>query len=225
MIRDERPFNYAAINNSAVQHTSGEVICLLNDDTEVISGEWLTEMVSQLMQPGVGAVGSKLHYGDGRIQHAGVILGIGGVAGHAHRMADRASVGYFGNLQLAHRVSAVTAACAVVRREAWDQIGGLDEVNLPVAFNDVDLCLRLREAGWEIVWTPYAQLWHHESISRGPDDQGPRAGAFAEEVLYMEKRWGFEKLREDRYYNPNLTLNAENFSLAWPPRASYDSGL
>ena len=120
-------------------------------------------------------------------------------------------------------MSAVTAACVVVRREAWDQVGGLDEVNLPVVFNDVDLCLRLREAGWEIIWTPHAQLLHHESISRGSDTEGPRAEAFAREVLFMEKRWGLEHLRNDPYYNPNLTLNAEDFSLAWPPRASYDS--
>ena len=174
VIRDERPFNYAAINNYAVERTSGDVVCLLNDDTEVISGEWLTEMVSQLVQPGIGAVGAKLYYGDWRIQHAGVVLGVGGVAGHAYRMADRFSSGYFGNLQLAHRMSAVTAACIVVRREAWDQVEGLDETNLPVAFNDVDFCMRLREAAWEIVWTPYAELLHHESISRGPDNQGPR---------------------------------------------------
>jgi glycosyltransferase involved in cell wall biosynthesis/SAM-dependent methyltransferase len=225
VLRDERPFNYAAINNFAVRRTAGDVICLLNDDTEVMSGEWLTEMVSQLMQPGVGAVGAKLLYGDGRtIQHAGVILGVGGVAGHAHRLSDRVSMGYFGNLQLAHRVSAVTAACVAVRRETWEQVNGMDEVNLPVAFNDVDLCIRIREAGWEIVWTPHAQLLHHESISRGPDNEGPRAEAFAREVLYMEKRWGFEGLRTDKYYNPNLSLNAEDYSLAWPPRQSYDLG-
>jgi glycosyltransferase involved in cell wall biosynthesis len=224
VIRDERPFNYAALNNFAVSRTAGDVLCLLNDDTEVISGEWLTEMVGQLLQPGVGAVGAKLLYSDSRIQHAGVILGIGGVAGHAHRLSDRASTGYFGNLQLAHRVSAVTAACVVLRREAWEQVDGMDEVNLPVAFNDVDLCLRVREAGWEIVWTPYAELLHHESISRGPDSEGPRADAFAEEVRYMETRWGFDSLRSDRYYNPNLSLNAEDYSLAWPPRVSYDPG-
>ncbi len=223
VLRDERPFNYAAINNFAVTRTAGDIVLLLNDDTEVMSSEWLTEMVSQLMQPGVGAVGAKLLYGDGRtVQHAGVILGVGGVAGHAHRLSDRLSMGYFGNLQLAHRVSAVTAACVAIRRQVWDQAKGMDEVNLPVAFNDVDLCMRIREAGWEIVWTPHAQLLHHESISRGPDTEGPRADAFAQEVLYMEKRWGFDGLRKDKYYNPNLSLNAEDFSLAWPPRESYD---
>jgi GT2 family glycosyltransferase len=223
VLRDERPFNFAAINNFAVEHTSGDIVCLLNDDTEVMSGEWLTEMVSQLLQPGVGAVGAKLLYENGSVQHAGVILGVGGVGGHAHRLSDRTSGGYFGNLQLPRRMSAVTAACMAVRREAWEQVNGMDELNLPVAFNDVDLCLRLREAGWEIVWTPYAQLTHYESISRGPDNEGPRAHAFALEVLYMEKRWGFEGLREDKYYNPNLTLNAEDYSLAWPPRKAYDS--
>jgi glycosyltransferase involved in cell wall biosynthesis len=223
VLRDERPFNYAALNNFAVSRTAGDIVCLLNDDTEVMSGDWLTEMVGQLVQPGVGAVGAKLLYDDGRIQHAGVILGIGGVAGHAHRLSDRVSMGYFGNLQLAHRVSAVTAACVAFRREAWEQVNGMDEVNLPVAFNDVDLCMRLGEVGWEIVWTPHAQLLHHESISRGPDTEGPRAEAFANEVLYMEKRWGFDGLRKDKYYNPNLSLNAEDFSLAWPPRVSYDS--
>ena len=223
VIRDERPFNYAAINNYAVERTSGDVICLLNDDTEVISGEWLSEMVSQLVQPGVGAVGAKLYYDDWRIQHAGVVLGIGGVAGHAYRMASRLSSGYYGNLQLAHRMSAVTAACIVVRREAWNQVNGLDEENLPVAFNDVDFCLRLRAASWEVVWTPHAQLLHHESISRGPDDRGPRAEAFAREVTYMELRWGVEGLRNDPYYNPNLSLDAEDFSLAWPPRTLYDT--
>jgi glycosyltransferase involved in cell wall biosynthesis/SAM-dependent methyltransferase len=222
VLRDERPFNYAALNNFAVNRTAGEIVCLLNDDTEVMSGDWLTEMVGQLIQPGVGAVGAKLLYDDGRIQHAGVILGVGGVAGHAHRLSDRVSMGYFGNLQLAHRVSAVTAACVAVRREAWEQVNGMDEVNLPVAFNDVDLCLRLGEVGWDVVWTPHAQLLHHESISRGPDTEGPRAEAFADEVLYMEKRWGFDSLRKDKYYNPNLSLNAEDFSLAWPPRVSYD---
>jgi glycosyltransferase involved in cell wall biosynthesis len=224
VLRDERPFNYAAINNHAVNRTAGDIVCLLNDDTEVISGEWLTEMVSQLIQPGVGAVGAKLLYDDGRIQHAGVVLGIGGVAGHAHRMSDRTSMGYFGNLQLAHRVSAVTAACVAIRREAWQQVKGMDQENLPVAFNDVDLCLRLREAEWEIVWTPHAQLVHHESISRGPDSEGPRAEAFAREVRYMEMRWGFDGLRRDKYYNPNLSINVEDYSLAWPPRESYDPG-
>jgi GT2 family glycosyltransferase len=225
VIRDERPFNYALLNNWAVDRTSGEVVCLLNDDTEIITGEWLTEMVGQLLQPGVGAVGAKLYYNDGRIQHAGVVLGIYGVAGHGHRMFDRLSPGHAGHLQLAHRMSAVTAACAVFRREAWEAVRGFDEANLPIAFNDVDLCLRLQAAGWSVVWTPYAELFHRESISRGRDDIGPRAEAFKREVTYMEQRWGFQWLRKDPYYNPNLSLDSEDFSLAWPPRVSLDSDV
>lgn len=221
VIRDEQKFNYSAINNSAVRQTSGAIVCLLNDDTEVIAGDWLTEMVGQVLQPGVGAAGAKLYYDDGRIQHAGVVLGMLGVAGHFHRLFDRLSSGYFGRLQLAQNMSAVTAACIVVRREAWDQVGGLDAQNLPIAFNDVDFGLRLREAGWAVVWSPYAELFHHESISRGPDDVGPRASEFAQEVHYMQKRWGSLTLRSDPYYNPNLSLCAEDFSLAWPPRVSY----
>ncbi len=221
VFRDERPFNYSAINNAAVRQTSGEIVCLLNDDTEVIAGDWLTELVGQVLQPGVGAAGAKLYYDDGRIQHAGIVLGMLGVAGHSHRLFDRLSSGYFGRLQVAQNLSGVTAACIVVRREAWDQVGGFDEQNLPIAFNDVDFGLRLREAGWGIVWSPYAELFHHESISRGPDDIGHRAAAFAGEVDYMQRRWGPEVLRSDPYYNPNLSLCAEDFSLAWPPRVSY----
>jgi O-antigen biosynthesis protein len=218
VFRDARPFNYPALNNAAIRRTSGDLVCLLNDDTEVINGDWLTEMVTQVLQPGVGGVGAKLYYNESKIQHGGVTLGVYNVAGHAFRMFDRLSPGYFGNLQLARRTSAVTAACMLVRREAWEQIGGMDEVNLPVAFNDVDLCLRLRAAGWEIVWTPYAELYHHESLSRGPDTVGERADDFKQEVAYVEARWGFEALRRDKYYNPNLTLDAEDYSLAWPPR-------
>jgi glycosyltransferase involved in cell wall biosynthesis/2-polyprenyl-3-methyl-5-hydroxy-6-metoxy-1,4-benzoquinol methylase len=223
VVRDERPFNFAALNNRAARLVSGDAICLLNDDTEVISGEWLAEMVGQLVQPGIGAVGAKLYYDDGRIQHAGVALGVGGVAGHLYRMTDRLSSGYYGQLQLARRVSAVTAACMVVRREAWEKVNGFDEVNLPVAYNDVDLCLRLRDAGWEIAWTPHAELFHHESISRGPDTG--RADAYAREVAYMQMRWGSTGLRNDPYYNPNLTMDLEDLSFAWPPRASYDRDL
>jgi O-antigen biosynthesis protein len=222
VIRDDRPFNHSALNNNAVRQSQGEVICLLNDDTEVINNNWLAEMVSQLRQPGIGAVGAKLYYGDGRIQHAGVIVGINGVAAHAHRNFDRLSTGYFGHLQLAHRMSAVTAACMAIRRDAWDQVDGFDEINLPNVLNDVDLCLRLRQAGWGIVWTPYAELFHHESTSRGIDDEGPQAAAFAKSAAFMETRWGLEGLRNDPYYSPNLSLDCEDFSLAWPPRVPLD---
>jgi GT2 family glycosyltransferase len=220
VIRDERPFNFSALNNAAVERISGSIICLLNDDTEVISGGWLEEMVSQLLMPGVGAVGAKLYYPDGRIQHAGVILGIGGVAGHSHRCSDRLSPGYFGHLLLAQNVSAVTAACMVVRHKAWIDVSGFDEQNLAVAFNDVDFGLRLRRAGWRTVWTPEAELYHHESVSRGPDTVGERLHDSPREVEYMERHWS-SLLRSDPAYNPNLSLVTEDFSLAWPPRVSY----
>ena len=194
---------------------SGEAVCLLNDDTEVTSGGWLSEMVGQLLQPEVGAVGAKLYYDDGTIQHAGVVLGVGGVAGHAYRRAEGSSAGQMGRLHLAQTMSAVTGACMLVRRRAWDDVGGLEEEHLAVAFNDVDFCLRLGRAGWRVVWTPAAELVHHESVSRGSETR--RRAAFAAESQYMEWRWG-PMLRADPSYNPNLTLVAEDFSPAWPPR-------
>jgi glycosyltransferase involved in cell wall biosynthesis len=220
VIRDERPFNYSALNNAAVRRTSGDVVCLLNDDTEVITADWLDEMVGQLLVPGVGAVGAKLYYPDGRIQHGGVIVGLGGVAGHSHRMSDRLAPGYYGRLLVAQSLSAVTGACMVVRRQAWEEVGGLEEENLAIAFNDVDFGLRLRRAGWRVVWTPHATLYHHESISRGPDDVGHRVAAFAKEIQFVKDRWG-ESLLNDPAYNPNLTLDTEDFALSWPPRVSY----
>ena len=217
VIRDESPFNYPAINNRAVARSGGGAVCLLNDDTEVINGDWLDEMVGQLLQPGVGAVGAKLYYGNGLVQHAGVVLGIGGVAGHVHKLADRLSFADHGRMQLPRNYSAVTAACMLVRREAWDHVGGMDDVNLPVAFNDIDFCLRLRESGWRVVWTPYAELTHYESISRGLDTEGPAAVRFAGETKYMKQRWS-SILRNDPAYNPNLTLIREDATLSWPTR-------
>jgi GT2 family glycosyltransferase/SAM-dependent methyltransferase len=217
VLHDQRPFNFSALNNDAVAHCTGEILCFLNDDCELVVSSWLGELVSQLLQDGVGAVGAKLLYPDGRIQHAGVVLGMGGVAGHAERLADRLAYGHFGWLQTARSLSAVTAACMVVRREVFGMIGGFDEVHLSVAFNDVDFCLRLREAGWRVVWAPNAILVHRESVSRGHDpDVRPRD--FGDEVAYMEQRWG-HVLRADPAYNPNLTLERWDFSIAFPPRA------
>jgi O-antigen biosynthesis protein len=220
VIDDDRPFNYSALNNAAVQHVSGSVLCLLNDDTEVITESWLDEMVGHLLMPTVGAVGAKLLYPDGRIQHGGVIVGVGDVAGHAHRMSDRLSPGYCGRLLVAQNFSAVTGACMVVRRQAWNQVGGLDETHLAVAFNDVDFGLRLRQAGWGVVWTPHATLYHHESVSRGTETATARVPIYRQEVDYMQTRWA-EAMRHDPAYNPNLTAETEDFALAWPPRVSY----
>jgi GT2 family glycosyltransferase len=219
VLRDEHPFNFADLNNRAVARCDGELVCLLNDDTEVLNGDWLQEMVSQVVQPGVGAVGAKLYYADGRIQHAGVVLGMFGVAGHALRLNDRLSFADQGRMQLPRTYSAVTGACMLVRRQAWEQVGGMDAINLPVAFNDIDFCLRLAEAGWRTVFTPFAELIHHESVTRGSDIEGDRVPHFEVEKRYMHERWG-AVLRNDPAYNVNLSLADENLPLAWPPRAA-----
>lgn len=217
VVRDERPFNYAALNNAAVALARGDVVALLNNDIEVISPGWLSEMVALAMQPGVGAVGSRLWYPDGTLQHGGVVLGVGGVAGHAHKALPRGLHGYAGRAALTQSFSAVTAACLVVRKALYEEVGGLDEVRLPVAFNDVDFCLRLRAAGYRNVWTPYAELLHHESATRGDDVAPEKQARFSREVAWMRERWG-ALIDGDPAYNPNLTLASEDFGLAWPPR-------
>ena len=213
-------FNYSAINNFAVRKSSGSLICLLNNDTEVISPDWLSEMVAELSQPEVGAVGAKLLYTDGTVQHAGVILGVGGdkgVAGHGLLSLDGMAGGYFSYAVLARETSAVTAACLLTTRDVFEEVGGLNEKELRVAFNDIDFCLKIREAGYKIIWTPYAVLHHHESKSRGLEDTPEKQKRFTGEVHYMLDRWG-ELLQHDPYYNPNLSLNAETYSLADTPR-------
>lgn len=217
VIRDGRPFNYSALNNAAVKLAKGELVALINNDIEVITPDWLSEMVSHAVRPEVGAVGAKLLYSDDTIQHAGVILGIHGIAEHVHRFLPRASDGYCGRANLIQSFSAVTAACLVVRKSLYEAVGGLNEVELKVACNDVDFCLRLREAGYRNIWTPYAELYHHESVSRGFDDTPEKRARSAKEIAYMQKRWG-DALLNDPAYNPNLSLDAHDFSLAWPPR-------
>lgn len=212
VLRWEHPFNYSAINNFGVQHANGEFIGLINNDVEPINVQWLTEMVRQANRPGIGCVGAKLYYPNDTIQHAGVILGIGGVAGHAHKYFTRHAIGYFTRLHVAHNLSAVTAACLLVRKQIFEDVAGLNEEYLSVAFNDVDFCLKVREAGYRNVWTPYAELYHHESISRGADDSAKKRMRAAGEVEYMRKTWA-EKLDNDPAYNPNLTLVHEDFSL------------
>ena len=220
VIRDERAFNYSALNNAAVGMAQGELVALLNNDIEVISPGWLAEMVSIALQPGVGAVGAKLLYPDTTVQHGGVILGVGGIAGHAHKHLARSDPGHGGRAQLAQSFSAVTAACLVVRKALYEQVGGLDEEHLTVAFNDIDFCLRLREAGYRNVWTPEAELFHHESATRGSDFSGPALQRFLGEEQFMRRRWG-ALLTADPAYNPNLSLDSEDFSYAWPPRTPW----
>jgi GT2 family glycosyltransferase len=203
-------FNYSAINNFAVGHASGEIVGLINNDIEAISPEWLGEMVSWAVQPDIGCVGAKLYYADQRIQHAGVILGLGGVAGHSHKYASREDPGYFYRLKVVQNLSAVTGACLLVRKEIYDAVGGLNERDLKIAFNDVDFCLRVREAGYSNVWTPYAELYHLESMSRGLEDDLEKIRRFQSEIAYMKERWALEN---DPFYSPNLTRDREDFSI------------
>lgn len=209
----DHEFNYAAINNWAVSQSSGEIIVLLNNDIEVIEPSWLDEMIAHASRASIGCVGAKLLYPDGTVQHGGVITGIQGVAGHAHKHFSGNSPGYFGRLQLTHNMSAVTAACLAVRKGTYMEVGGLDE-QLKVAFNDVDFCLRVRDAGYRNLWTPHARLYHHESVSRGTDTSGEKLVRFQEECAFMRKRWELT-LRNDPYYSPNLTLLDEDLSIGF----------
>jgi GT2 family glycosyltransferase len=210
------PFNYSAINNWAVAQCNSELVCLLNNDIEVITPGWLAEMAGHAMRPEVGAVGAMLYYPDRSIQHAGVVLGVGGIANHAFQHAPAGSPGFCARALVAQSLSAVTGACLMVRRATYLEVGGLDE-RLAVAFNDVDLCLRLREAGYRNIWTPFAELYHHESASRGHDDTPEKRARFVAEVEAMHARWG-ELLQRDPAYNPNLSLEDECYALAFPPR-------
>lgn len=209
-----QPFNFPALNNLAVAQCQSEFVCLLNDDTEVINPEWLAELVGHGSQPGVGCVGAKLRYPDDTIQHAGVILGIGGVAGHSHKHFSKDHEGYFSRLQVSQNLSAVTAACMLTRKSLWQQIGGMEE-RLAVAFNDIDFCLKLSEAGYSVVWTPWAELYHHESVSRGYEDTPEKQERFRQEVEYMMNRWPAQ-LARDPHYSPHLTLKNESFMLRHP---------
>jgi len=216
VFRYDAPFNFSAINNFGVSQARGEIVGLLNNDLEIIEPDWLTQMVAQACRPEVGAVGAMLLYPDGTVQHGGAILGIGGIASHAHRNFPRGETGYFGRLRLVQNLSAVTGACLVIRRNVYRQVGGLDET-IAVAFNDIDLCLRVGAAGFRNVFLPDAVLFHHESKSRGKEDTPEKRARFAREVEMMKARWG-PTLQTDPAYNPNLTLESEDFALAWPPR-------
>lgn len=213
----KKPFNFSALNNDAVKCAKGEFILLLNNDIEVITHNWIEEMLGLASLPDVGAVGAKLYYPDNKIQHAGVILGIGGVAGHGHKYLSRKNYGYFGRAILPQEVSAVTAACLLVKKDIYLQVGGLNGTDLTIAFNDVDFCLTIKEAGYRNIWTPYAELFHHESASRGVENTKEKSQRFNHEVKYMKNKWAY-LLLDDPAYNPNLTLKFEDYSLAWPPR-------
>jgi GT2 family glycosyltransferase len=205
------PFNFSALNNSAAREATGSILGLVNNDIEVTDEGWLDEMVGLAVRPDIGCVGARLLYPDGRLQHGGIVIGLGGVAGHAHRFAAPSAPGYLQRLTAVQNMSAVTAACLLVRKSVFDEVGGLDE-SLTVAFNDVDFCLRVRAAGYLNLWTPFATLVHHESVSRGRDLTPAKARRFADEYAAMQKRWG-AALLYDPYYSPNLTYDREDFSV------------
>jgi glycosyltransferase involved in cell wall biosynthesis len=216
VVRDEGPFNFSRLINFGVRHARGPIIALLNDDIEVEDPDWLREMVSQLLQKDVGGVGARLWYPTNTIQHGGIIL-ICGVAAHSHWYLPRGAHGYFNRAILQQNFSAVTGACLIVRKQLFEELGGFDEQNLAVSFNDVDFCLRVGRRGLRIVWTPYANLWHHESASRGRQRTAEEHARFMRETHFIQEKWTALLLR-DPYYNPNLTAQAFDFSLAWPPR-------
>jgi glycosyltransferase involved in cell wall biosynthesis len=211
-------FNFSLLNNQAVSLAAGEIVGFINNDIDVIHADWLEEMVCRVVQAGVGAVGAKLYFPDETIQHAGVVVGLGGVAGHGHKYFPRSALGYMCRLHVAHDVSCVTAACMVMPKAVFLEVGGFDGKNLPISFNDVDLCLKIRERGYSIIWTPYAELYHLESASRG-SDADPENGRARQEEEHMKNLWGTDR-NEDPFYSPNLTRDHEDYGLAFPPRVA-----
>lgn len=203
-------FNYSAINNFGVKNSSGEYIILLNNDIEIISNNWIEEMLMLAQRDDVGAVGAKLYYPDDTIQHAGVILSIGGVAAHSHKYISKINMGYFGRAVIVQNLSAVTAACLMVKKSIFYEVEGLDE-EFKVSYNDIDFCMKIRKKGYLITFTPYAEMYHYESKSRGSEDTDEKKKRFEGEVNRFRDKWGFNI--EDPYYNINLTLDKEDFSL------------
>ena len=207
-----KTFNYSAINNFGVQQAKGEYLLFLNNDIEVITPDWIEQMLGNCQRPEVGIVGAKLYYPDNTIQHAGIIIGIGGIAGHAFLGLARAKSGYLHKASLQMDYSAVTAACMMMKAEAFRKAGGFEE-KLTVAFNDVDLCLRTVEQGWLVVYDPHVEMYHYESKSRGAEDSEEKLRRFQQEIEFMRTRW-IRLLKDgDPNYNPNLTLSKWNYSL------------
>ncbi len=203
-------FNFSKINNFAVSHAKGNYLLFLNNDVEVISPNWIQEMLMFAQREDVGCVGAKLLYPDEIIQHAGVIIGIGGVAGHSHKNYQRNDYGFMSRLQISQNLSAVTAACLMIKKELFYQVEGFDE-NFAIAFNDVDFCLKVRELNKLCVYTPYAELYHYESKSRGQEDSEEKIARFQGEIALFERKWGLWSY--DPYYNRNLSLQNEQFNL------------
>ena len=213
VLRMPGPFNFSRLNNEAVRHARGELLCFLNNDVEMLEADWLELLVRQTLKPDIGAVGARLLYPDMTVQHAGVVTGVGGGAGHAHRFLRYDETGYFNRARLPQRVSAVTAACLVVAKEKFLAVGGFDEQEFPVAFNDVDLCLKLNKRGWQSFYEPRATLIHHESKSRGKDATKSKRARFAGELAALKRKWGTDKAG-DPYHHRNLSRLCEQFLIA-----------
>lgn len=210
-------FNFSAINNFAAKHASGQILLFLNNDTEVITSEWLTAMIEYAQQKEIGAVGALLLYPNMTVQHAGVILGIHEkenerVAGHSHKGLPFSQNGYLDRIKLIQNISAVTGACLMIRKSLFEDVGGFNEKDLGVAFNDIDLCLRLLQKGYRNVYSPFAQLYHYESLSRGKENDPKKVARFLKETKYVREHW-MKYILNDPYYNPNLSRTKENFAL------------
>ncbi len=208
----DKDFNYSAINNFGIRHAKGEYLLLLNNDMTVISPDWIQELLSHCQRPGTGIVGARLYYPDDTIQHAGIVVGIGGVGGSLFVGMKRSHTGYLHKESLQQDLSAVTAACMMVRRKVWEETGGLEE-KLAVAFNDIDFCLKAREKGYLVVYDPYAELYHYESKTRGAEDTKEKTRRFQSEIEYMRSRWTSLIKDGDPYYNKNFSLKKWNYSL------------
>ena len=209
---DYKPFNYSHVNNFGAKQAVGEVLLFMNNDMEVISPDWMEKMLTHGQRPEIGAVGAKLYFPDWTIQHAGVIIGIRGVAGHGHQHFHGQETGYMNRLQMIQNVSAVTGACLMIRKSVFDEVGGFDP-GYPLSFNDIDLCLKIRERGYLIIWTPFAELYHFESKTRGLDNTNDKMDRFAKEVEYFKRKWKYILDIGDPYYNCNLSLEKDDFSL------------
>jgi len=214
IVKYEGSFNYSAINNLGVEHTDGEYVLLLNNDTQVITVNWIEELLMYAQRKDVGAVGGKLFYGNKTIQHAGVVIGLGAhrTAGHTHYGQSRENLGYMGRLCYTQNATAVTGACLMVKKVLYEKVGGLD-TGFAVSLNDVDFCLKLRKEGCLNVFTPFAELFHFESISRGLDDAGEKAQRYNKESEVFREKWKEELAKGDPYYNPNFSLDRSDYSL------------
>src|SRR5262249_877858 len=209
-------FNYSRLINLGAEQTHGELLLALNNDIEAIEPDWLDELVSQALRPDVGLVGALLLYPDRSVQHAGVVIGLGGVAGHIFAKSGAGSAGYAGRILVAQDMNAVTGACHIMRRELFTRLGGFDETHLAVAYNDIDFCLRVRAAGLRVIYTPFAPLLHRHSASRGSDVRPERLSSFTWERDYMHTRWP-HLMWDDPFFNPNLSLSGKKGRLATPP--------